>query len=55
MQSYLRSKVHFMFMAASSVTRYLRTNGKATRVMVWDDMHVLHVTWPRPCPACMAT
>lgn len=53
MQSYLRSKIHFMFMAASSVTRYLRTNGSATRVIVWADMHVRHVTWPR-FPACIA-
>ena len=29
-----------MFMAASSVTRYLRTKGSATRVMVWDVLHV---------------
>ena len=51
MQNYLRSKVHLMFMAASSVTRYFRTNGNATRVTVWDDMHVRQMTWPRPYPA----
>lgn len=43
-----------MFMAASSVTRYLRTNGKATRVMVWDELHVRQVTLPLACPACQA-
>ena len=51
MQNYLRLKVHLMFMAASSVTRYFRTNGNATRVTVWDDMHVRQMTWPRPHPA----
>lgn len=41
-----------MFMAASSVTRYLRTKGSATRVMVWDVLHVRQMTWPLMCPTC---
>ena len=39
-------------MAASSVTRYFRTKGKATRVIVWDELHARQMTCPLGGPAC---